>query len=432
MLFLLTGCAWIFADDHAALWPADTTDTRDTDTDTDTRDTDTDTDTRDSDSDCPIWYDDLDGDGLGDALSEGIQACEQPEGLVDNDDDCWDGNAEVTDSAFQVHLEDVDGVLRDLTPDWITGEDGSPFVYPLDTDGILRVCRGTWFVRIEASKAVTVTLTGTAPAADVVLDAGKAGRGLYLPDQASMVLQHLTIANANVGEDSGGAIWVDGASLYMEDCVLRNSSAGTGAGLYISGPRDGKTIWMSKCEVYENAAKFEGGGVAIFPVDSDSDSDSAILILSVMNSVIRDNEAQKPGGGLSLGDGATLVMAYSEVTGNTSQEGGGLAASGAKITLVSSSVTANTAQYGAGVALSDDSILDCGISGTPGGFWANEATGWGGAAWLTDDSDTTLTSESCDWTGSKDNKPHDIAIGENASHSYGDEESFFCDSSGCR
>jgi hypothetical protein len=245
-----------------------------------------------------------------------------------------------------------------------------------------------------------------------------------------MVLQHLTITNADVGSDPGGAIWVDGASLVMEDCVLRDSKAGAGAGLYIGDAReDAGNIKMDRCEVHGNAAEFEGGGVALFP--------QATATLTVMNSVIRDNTAEDSGGGLSLGDGATLSMTYSEVTGNHSKEGGGLAASEATITLLSSPVTANTAGYGAGVALSDNSTLRCEVlKSAPSGFWANEAEEKGGAAWLRDDSDsdsdTKLTSVSCDWTGSKDNKPHDIAIGENDSHSYGDEESFVCDSSGCR
>ncbi|MCP4804594.1 MAG: hypothetical protein GY913_07245 [Proteobacteria bacterium] len=42
---------------------------------------------------CPTWFADADGDGFGGSLA--LEACEQPEGFVDNDDDCDDGWTEV-------------------------------------------------------------------------------------------------------------------------------------------------------------------------------------------------------------------------------------------------------------------------------------------------------------------------------------------------
>jgi hypothetical protein len=47
------------------------------------------------------WYADADGDGFGDA-DVAVQACEQPEGYVENSDDCDDGDADRNPGAVEV------------------------------------------------------------------------------------------------------------------------------------------------------------------------------------------------------------------------------------------------------------------------------------------------------------------------------------------
>lgn len=50
-------------------------------------------------SDSLLWYADFDGDGFGDGGLP-AKACEQPNGWVDNGDDCDDDNASVTDECL--------------------------------------------------------------------------------------------------------------------------------------------------------------------------------------------------------------------------------------------------------------------------------------------------------------------------------------------
>ncbi len=55
-----------------------------------------------------IWYADADGDGFGNP-EEPVEACAPPEGFVDNDADCDDGDPEVNPESFWFHDGDEDG-----------------------------------------------------------------------------------------------------------------------------------------------------------------------------------------------------------------------------------------------------------------------------------------------------------------------------------
>jgi len=83
-------------------------------------------DSGDSASDCETstWYQDADGDGYGDAASAS-EACEQPEGYVDNAGDCYDGDALAYPGSHATEVpgdgvdQDCDGLdtCRDLNCD---------------------------------------------------------------------------------------------------------------------------------------------------------------------------------------------------------------------------------------------------------------------------------------------------------------------------
>src|SRR6185369_15757787 len=52
----------------------------------------------DEDATFTSWYEDVDGDGFGNAAS-GVSSCSQPAGYVDNNTDCDDGNPAVNPDA---------------------------------------------------------------------------------------------------------------------------------------------------------------------------------------------------------------------------------------------------------------------------------------------------------------------------------------------
>jgi hypothetical protein len=79
------------------------------------------------------WYDDLDGDGYGDAASGGTVACEQPSGTVSDSSDCDDGAAGVHPGADEYcngDDDDCDGLVDNGALDeqtWYSDSDGDGY-----------------------------------------------------------------------------------------------------------------------------------------------------------------------------------------------------------------------------------------------------------------------------------------------------------------
>jgi len=78
-----------------------------------------------------VWFEDADGDGYGDPFTF-VEACEQPDGTVDNDDDCDDSSRFV--SPGRVEVCDVAGVDEDCDG-LVNGDDDGPFHPDVDGDG---------------------------------------------------------------------------------------------------------------------------------------------------------------------------------------------------------------------------------------------------------------------------------------------------------
>ncbi len=98
-------------------------------------DNDCDTDIDEDAVDGATWYLDGDGDGFGDA-SASVQACEQPSGYEDDDDDCDDADAAVYPGASELcngvdddcnGLVDEDDPALSDAPDWYPDADGDGY-----------------------------------------------------------------------------------------------------------------------------------------------------------------------------------------------------------------------------------------------------------------------------------------------------------------
>ena len=77
------------------------------------------------------WWPDADGDGFGDAEADPVLACDEPEGYVDNNEDCDDEDADIHPDAEEI----CDGVDNNCSGVIDDGEDGTLNVWFLDADG---------------------------------------------------------------------------------------------------------------------------------------------------------------------------------------------------------------------------------------------------------------------------------------------------------
>ena len=92
--------------------------------------------------DAAIWYPDVDGDGYGAATQDAMQACEQPSGYADNQNDCDDADAGVHPTAAEIcngldddcngWIDAADPGLTDGTT-WYRDADGDGFGDPNHT-----------------------------------------------------------------------------------------------------------------------------------------------------------------------------------------------------------------------------------------------------------------------------------------------------------
>lgn len=184
---------------------------------------------------------------------------------------------------------------------------------------------------------VTDDLTLVGAGADVtIIDAAGIDRVIHAPESEVM----LRITGVSItGGDPGGMGGRPGGGIFARHVVLTNSrvygnraqwGGGLMAGGWFEGRTQGGSLLMTNCEVRDNVAEEEGGGVfhlgSIF---------SGLPTSVIERSAIIENSAPFCGGGL-LGD-STLVN--STVSGNV---GGGLCTEGKMISLVSSTIAANT------------------------------------------------------------------------------------------
>jgi len=126
---------------------------------------------------------------------------------------------------------------------------------------------------------------------------------------ANGVLTHSTIRNSFLYGRSGGAIFFatyhDDRTLDLENCVLQDNHADSGAGLYVFG--DGTTT-MRNSTIYGNHARESGGGLSI----------SADHHAAIHNSIIWGNLPD----GISDA-GARMTVVFSDLQGGWPGSGNG-------------------------------------------------------------------------------------------------------------
>ena len=284
--------------------------------------------------------------------------------------------------------------------------------------------------------------------------AGRAGGGIYIGESDISVI-NCTVTNNAAGEaHSGGGLELDYCYATLDNCVIRENTAGGGAGVEcydssvvvtdctIADNCDGGAVFhsgstlMQNCSIIDNVG-FRGGGVLSYHNDmhmiaciitgNAATSDGGGLYqygdsLTLTNCVFARNAAGADGGAINS-DNATPTISDCTITGNTADDrGGALSQSSNEGELTDSILWSNSAPTGPEISISGtNTVLNISHSDIQGG--QSEVYIWSGAelVWLDGNIDTDPLfvrdpNDGGDGWGDDPNTPED----EGANDDYGD------------
>ncbi len=160
--------------------------------------------------------------------------------------------------------------------------------------------------------------------------------------------------------DHGGGIYITNSSPTIQNNIIKDCLAGSGAGLYLQH----SSMFMTDCTVYNNDAWAYGGG--FFIGSSDGNDPPCIIDCTITN-----NEAQDGGGLYIWGD--TAVVINNNISDNYSDHnGGGIGISGTNVLLCSNYISRNDGGSGGGV------FIGSGIPTLIGNLIVENTAGHGG------------------------------------------------------
>ena len=157
-------------------------------------------------------------------------------------------------------------------------------------------------ITIDAS---SLRLTATSEPGLTVSGLGTS-RILFLDQAVDVEIDGITFANGYSSNGNGGAIYNSGATLSLNGCVIRDSEASLGGGIFVQGAGG---VSATNCLVVGNGASRAGGlGVCGGEV-------------ALYNCTVADNSARY-GGGVSLDEGS-LFNAYNTIIAENNVVKGG-------------------------------------------------------------------------------------------------------------
>ena len=339
--------------------------------------------TVDEDLTSATWYADVDGDGYGDpdATSE---ACEQPEGFVDNDWDCNDGDVgepvhvsfdgSTWSKKFAPAPDTADTAAETGGPATGAGTQADPFETIQEGINAANDCvfvfDGTYNEDIDFNgKDITVTgvdgaaatiIEGTGSGSVVTFDSGESGNAILdgftitggtgvtevetLPPSECWSTEICTTTNTTY---KGGGIYVKGSSPTLQNLIVLSNTL----------PSYSYTE-ASQTEFYY---VYSFGGGAYF-----EDSNSSI------DSVWWESNGADVGGGFYADDGSAISALHNTLNSNSASTGGGSATAGSFT--VANSIWVNNASSDGGGSYggSGHDALDGLISATNVAFVGND------------------------------------------------------------
>lgn len=101
----------------------------------------------------------------------------------------------------------------------------------------------------------------------VTIDCGGADRAVYMHNTSqdtSTVIRGFVIQNAYTDNYNGGAMRLDGVSIIVEDCIIKDCSAShNGGGIYISYTGMGHGTRVRNCVFQGNSATYRAGALMV-------------------------------------------------------------------------------------------------------------------------------------------------------------------------
>ena len=181
--------------------------------------------------------------------------------------------------------------------------------------------------------------------------ATKDGGGILVRNQSQLNLTGVLVRGNTAGDDGGGVAVTEASQADIADSNIENNSAtDEGGGLYrnnLGTPVVGETLSVVDSRFIRNESA-DGGG--LFAGQDMGES-------TVRNSLFRENEATRNGGGLHSAE--AIALENTTVVGNTAaNNGGGLHLENAFAEIIASTFEGNEANHGGGIAtLSSDLAL---------------------------------------------------------------------------
>ena len=199
---------------------------------------------------------------------------------------------------------------------------------------------------ISGTVAVTITnLTIQNGSASTSLFLGGLGGGIYVNENASLLLDTVTVKD-NSAEAAGGGIANNGTLLVQNSAITGNTGP-EGGGIYSTGP-----VTLTSVLISQNEADDIGGGISTL---------GSLVTLVISGSTIVENTALADGGGIAVIDAPDVQIVQTAVQTNTVSDtgrGGGLYNSDSNVIIDGSTFSGNEAGAGAAIFNEKQNDLD--------------------------------------------------------------------------
>ncbi|MBE0640966.1 MAG: right-handed parallel beta-helix repeat-containing protein, partial [Bacteroidales bacterium] len=163
------------------------------------------------------------------------------------------------------------------------------------------------------------------------------GGGIYLSDNSSPVFTHTTISGYGAGVSGGGVYFGNNSSPPMSNStIIRNTANSYGGGMYLG---DNSSPILRSSKINGNTAD-NGGGMYVF------NNSNPVLI----NTATAGNTAETNGGGMYVSDYSNPKLTNTTISGNISRSGGGgiFVDGNSHLKLTNATISGNTSTYSGG------------------------------------------------------------------------------------